>query len=84
MDEARLLLPVIRQRGVKKLVVVTSDYHTARAGRIFRRSAPDMEIRTVAAPDLDYVPDAWYSTRASRKVFLLEVTKTIADGLGGL
>lgn len=84
MDEARFLLPVIRQRGVKKLIVVTSDYHTARAARIFRRAAPDLQIRTVAAPDIDYVPDAWYSTRASRKVFLLEATKTIADWLGGL
>lgn len=84
IDEARFLLPVIRQRGVKKLIVVTSDYHTARARRIFQRYASGLEIRTVAAPDIDYVPDAWWSTRPSRKVFLLEVTKTLADWAGGL
>ena len=44
LDEARLLLPVIRKHGVKKLLLVTSNYHTRRSGRIFRRAAPDLDV----------------------------------------
>src|SRR5437870_9128029 len=44
VEEATQVIPEIRKLGAHKVLVVTSPSHTARAGRIFRRLAPDLEI----------------------------------------
>jgi uncharacterized SAM-binding protein YcdF (DUF218 family) len=61
---------------------VTSNYHTRRAGRIFRSKAPDLEIHMIAAPDRDFTPDGWWKTRQGQKVFLDEWIKTVATWFG--
>ena len=85
-DEARLLLPRLRDAGVKRLLLVTSTYHTRRAGKIFRataaRIAPEISIRTVAATDRDYPPDRWWQLRQGRKVFFFEGAKTVTEWFG--
>jgi uncharacterized SAM-binding protein YcdF (DUF218 family) len=69
-------------RGLRSLLLVTSDYHTARARRIFRRVFPNLELNVVAAPDRAFrLPDWWHS-RESRKTVFLEWSKTFADWLG--
>src|ERR1700722_12995947 len=35
--EAAAVLPAIRRMGVRRLIVLTSDFHTRRAGGIFRK-----------------------------------------------
>ena len=81
-DEARLLLPILRARGVRHLLLVTSNYHSARAVRTFRRADPTMDITPVAAPDKAYRAQSWWHTRQGRKTFFFEATKTIADFMG--
>jgi uncharacterized SAM-binding protein YcdF (DUF218 family) len=78
MEEAQAVVPELRRRGVKRLIVVTSEFHTARAGRIFRTVAPEMEIRMVAAPDTLHW-DNWWTDREGRKTFLYEWLKTMAN-----
>ena len=39
-EEAAAILPELRRRGVHRFLLVTSDYHTARAARIYRAAAP--------------------------------------------
>ena len=82
LEEARLLLPVLRSRGVNKLLLVTSNYHSARAARAFRRTDPQMEIIIVAANDPVFPPDHWWGTRPGQKTFFFETTKTFADYVG--
>lgn len=77
VDEARAVAPELRRLGVKRLIVVTSEFHTARAGRIFRSAAPDIEIRMVAAPDTLHWNN-WWNDREGRKTFLYEWMKTMA------
>src|SRR5262249_4473838 len=36
-EEAAAILPELERRGIHSFLLVTSDYHTARAGRIYRR-----------------------------------------------
>lgn len=68
--------------GLRSLTVVTSDYHTARSRRIYRRVFPSLDLNVVAAPDRAFrLPDWWHS-RESRKTFFLEWTKTVADWAG--
>jgi uncharacterized SAM-binding protein YcdF (DUF218 family) len=81
-EEAGFILPELRRRGVHRYLLVTSDYHTARARRIYRALAPDLEARVVASPDEYYRPDSWWRSRPARKVFLFEWTKTITGRIG--
>ena len=85
-DEAKKLLPELRRRGVKKLLLVTSNFHTRRATRIFRKYAhaltPEIVIHPVAARDALYDPDHWWQSRPAQKTFLLEWTKTLTEPFG--
>jgi uncharacterized SAM-binding protein YcdF (DUF218 family) len=80
-EEAQLLLPELRRRGVRKLLVVTSDYHTRRAGTLFRRFASGMDIVIVAETDTGFDPGRWWKTREGRKCVFYEFTKIAADRL---
>ena len=78
-DEARVVVEKLRATGVKRVLLVTSNYHTRRSGRIFHRAAPDLNIFVVSAPDEFFKPDSWWHDREARKIFLLEWTKTVAE-----
>ena len=81
-EEAADILPILRRRGVHHLLLVTSDYHTARAARVYRAAAPDLDIRVVAAPDQYFTPDGWWKNREGQKNFLIEWLKTAANVFG--
>lgn len=80
--EAMALLPEIRREGIRRLLVVTSSFHTRRAGRIFREAAPDLTIVVVGAPDRNFTPQGWWRNREAQKTFVTEWEKTIAGWLG--
>ena len=81
-EEALALVDVLRKRGVRTCLLVTSDYHTRRAGRIFRAAAPDLDFRVVGAITPQFDPAEWWRTREGRKFFLMEWTKTVMGWLG--
>jgi uncharacterized SAM-binding protein YcdF (DUF218 family) len=80
--EAQVVIGELRRRQARKIDIVTSNYHTRRAGNIFRSQAPDLEIHMIAAGDPYFAPDGWWSNRDARKTFLLEWMKTIATWFG--
>jgi uncharacterized SAM-binding protein YcdF (DUF218 family) len=80
--EAVALLPEIRREGIRRLLLVTSNYHTRRAARIFREVAPDLTIVVVGAPDQNFTPQGWWRDREGQKTFVTEWEKTIAGWLG--
>jgi uncharacterized SAM-binding protein YcdF (DUF218 family) len=82
LEEARNVLPELRRRGVRKLLIVTSDYHTRRAGAIFRALAPDLAISVVAARDEFFTPEGWWKSRQGQKAVYFELSKTIANWIG--
>lgn len=81
-EEARNILPELRRQGVRCLLLVTSDYHTRRAGAIFRSVGPDLALTVVAARDEVFTSDGWWRTREGRKTVFYEVSKTLADWIG--
>lgn len=81
-DEANLIVPALRKMGVHKYLLVTSSYHTARAGRLFRSVGPDLEEHSVGAFDPDWNNGYWWKTREGKKLWLLEATKTVANYFG--
>ena len=72
-DEAAALAQLISSRGWKRILLVTSNYHTRRARYICERSFPAGTIlRVVPAPDSDYDPHSWWHHRAGTKIFAHE------------
>ncbi len=80
-DEAEAVVREMRRLGVKKYIIVTTEFHTRRATNIFRKLAPDLEVRTVAPPDTLHWNN-WWTEREGRKTFLLEWTKTVTSMVG--
>lgn len=81
-EEADVLVPELRRLGAKTILLVTSDYHTRRAGRIFRKAAPDLTFDVVAAPDPYFTASGWWKNREGRKTFAIEWMKTVAEWFG--
>ena len=85
-EEATDILAELRRRNVHNFLLVTSSYHTARAGRAYRlltgKSAGGIAFRTVAAPAEFFLPDSWWRVREGRKIVFTEWTKTIAAAVG--
>ena len=85
-EEARVILPELRRRNVHRFLLVTSDYHTARAGRVFRAaeraSGGGPEMRVVASSDLYFRRESWWRNRESRKMVFMEWMKTVTGALG--
>lgn len=80
-EEAAQAIPEMRRLGVKRVMLVTSDYHTRRAGGLFRAAGPDLMFNVVAAPDNYFSPGGWWHNRQGRKIFATEWMKTIAGWL---
>ena len=81
-EEAASIVPELRRRNVHKMLLVTSNFHTRRAGALFRRAAPDITVIAVAAPDENFTRDGWWHSREGEKTFLTEWEKTVAVWMG--
>jgi uncharacterized SAM-binding protein YcdF (DUF218 family) len=85
-DEAPVVLAELRRRNVRSFLLVTSDYHSARARRIFlaaeREMAAAPAMRTVAVPGDFFSPDSWWRNREGKKIAFLEWSKTVTSALG--
>jgi uncharacterized SAM-binding protein YcdF (DUF218 family) len=85
-EEAVAVLDALKQRNIHSVLLVTSDYHTARARRIFlaaeRQRGGGPDLRMVASPDRYFSAANWWRNREGRKTEFLEWTKTFASALG--
>jgi hypothetical protein len=73
-EEAEALKDLVIHRGWKKVLVVTSNYHTRRARFIFGRIFPaGVTVRVSAAQDSEFDPGGWWETRIGLKLFLNEL-----------
>jgi uncharacterized SAM-binding protein YcdF (DUF218 family) len=77
-EEAFVISGDLRRRGIRRALVVTSDYHTWRAGMIWRQTAPWLELHMVGAPDNHFHRERWWSDRESAKRVFDEWTKLAA------
>lgn len=73
LEEAEQLVPVAIRLKWKRLIVVTSNYHTRRARYIYRRVFPtSIEIRVAGSRDAAYDPNNWWYSRKGIKLFFTE------------
>src|SRR5262249_32044831 len=74
-EEAMALRPLAIERKWRRVIVVTSSYHTRRARYVFAHVFPaSIAVRVSGAKDGDFDPDSWWERRVSIKRFATEVT----------
>lgn len=79
-EEAEALHQLIRQQGWKRIILVTSNYHTRRARYICERAFPaGTVLRVVPAPDSEYDPDHWWQSRRGLVIFSHEFVGMIVS-----
>jgi len=78
-EEAGVVVPTLKRRGLKNVILVTSNYHTARAKRIFERAAGPYGPHFLASPVNDglFEPEGWWMRRRYAKTFVYEAIKTV-------
>jgi uncharacterized SAM-binding protein YcdF (DUF218 family) len=72
-EEAAALSHLLAEHGWRRILLVTSNYHTRRARYICERLfPPGTELRVVPASDSAYNPDSWWESRSGLKIFFQE------------
>jgi uncharacterized SAM-binding protein YcdF (DUF218 family) len=80
--EATAIIRELRKLDAHRIDIVTSNFHTRRAGHIYRARASDLEFHVISAPDTYFSADGWWKNREGRKIFLVEWEKTVATLFG--
>jgi hypothetical protein len=80
-DESKVLFDCIQAQGWKSIAVVTSDYHTRRAGiiwrQLLRQRHSSIQLWVHAVSDPEFHASAWWRDRRSAKYWFLECTKLL-------
>jgi uncharacterized SAM-binding protein YcdF (DUF218 family) len=72
-EEAAAVSEFVASHHWKKVLLVTSNYHTRRSEYIYERTLPPgTQLRVISAPDIEYDPQSWWRTREGLKLFLHE------------
>jgi uncharacterized SAM-binding protein YcdF (DUF218 family) len=73
-EEAVEVARLIRAKGWKRIIVVTSNYHARRTRFIYGRVLPSsVSFRVSGARDSQFDPSRWWETRMGQKLFLSEL-----------
>jgi uncharacterized SAM-binding protein YcdF (DUF218 family) len=85
-EESAYILRELQRRNVHSFLLITSDFHSARARRIFLATEREMgyapAFETIAAPDEFFRADSWWRNREAQKTVFIEWWKTLANALG--
>ena len=79
-DESAKLRQYLEKRGLKHVLIVTSNFHTRRARLLFRRALRDIDVQVSVRPtppDSSFDPNAWWMRRRDSKVLLWEYQKLV-------
>jgi uncharacterized SAM-binding protein YcdF (DUF218 family) len=80
-QEAEALSACIQEHRWKTIVLVTSNYHSRRAGLIWRKTLPkrdpSIQLSVDSVADPDYQPSGWWRQRAYATTWLMESAKLV-------
>jgi uncharacterized SAM-binding protein YcdF (DUF218 family) len=72
-EEALGLRVLVAQKNWRRILLVTSNYHTRRARYILRKVLPtSVGLEVAGAPDSEFEPATWWQSRRGRKIFFFE------------
>jgi uncharacterized SAM-binding protein YcdF (DUF218 family) len=77
-ENAKFCYPIIQKHGFKRVLVVTSDYHTGRSLHIFQKVFKDPTITLGILKGTDEVKvSSWWKDSAMTELVVLEWVKTV-------
>jgi len=77
LGEAGDVSRCLQSQSAHRVLIVTSEFHTRRAGMIFRHRLPQYQFSVAAAHDLRGFGDAWWTNREWAKTTFEEWTKLL-------
>lgn len=76
LAESQIVDAELRRRGVRRALVVTSEFHTRRARYIYRRhTSGQVAYHFLSAPTRGFDPESWWRSRSGQKTVFLEYVK---------
>lgn len=81
-ENARFVLPILKKAKIKSIILVSSPYHTRRAGMIFNDIFKNQDIRIIirSVESNEYTiynPNKWWTRHEDRQYVLSEAAKII-------
>lgn len=78
LQELKDIRQFVEQHGWKRIMIVTSNYHTRRTRYLARHVFPaTVGVLVESAPDVNYDPESWWRTRGGLKIFFHETVGMI-------
>jgi uncharacterized SAM-binding protein YcdF (DUF218 family) len=84
IEEANALRGELARRKVKRVLVVTSSYHSRRATIVLTLFCPGVQFISIPAPDSHYRVAEWWNDESSRHLFFSEWIKIVGSVLMGI
>jgi uncharacterized SAM-binding protein YcdF (DUF218 family) len=81
LDEAQAMRPLFHRLGARRIILVTSNFHSRRAAQVFRLFLPEFDFRMESSPDNDFHPDTWWQNPSERRLLFSEYQKMIGTFL---
>ncbi len=77
--DARVIVRLLEESGLDSIIVVTSDYHSARTASVFRQLLKDRPIEMILQPTQEQFPDLhnWWRNRNSAWLITGQLQKTV-------
>ncbi|HLI29817.1 MAG TPA: YdcF family protein [Terriglobia bacterium] len=87
IEEAGVVRQCLKNAGWRKVIIVTSNYHTRRAGNIWRAalagSQPAYHLWVHGVRDGSFEPRGWWLNRIYAKTWLFETSKLAWESIFG-
>jgi uncharacterized SAM-binding protein YcdF (DUF218 family) len=79
--EANALRGELARRHARRVLLVTSNYHSRRAAIVLTLLCPGVKFISIPAPDAHYHIDQWWNDDSSRQLFFSEWEKILGSVL---
>ncbi|MFZ5648660.1 MAG: YdcF family protein [Bacillota bacterium] len=78
-ENAVFVKRIVQEKGIKSILLVTSNYHTRRARHIFSKvfEGTGVKITTVSAEDPKFSPSSWWKTHEGQQKALVELASMV-------
>ena len=77
-EEARIMVQELKRRGVKKFLLVTSEFHTRRAARVYAAESGARSVPRRGDAHSRIRLERWWTTRDGIKNVYMEWSKAVA------
>jgi uncharacterized SAM-binding protein YcdF (DUF218 family) len=81
IEDARLFRPYVERNGIRRVIAVTSNFHTRRARWVLRRALDGLpvDIRMAGANDPRYDERSWWKTESGLIAYVEEYLKWVQN-----